>query len=199
MTVDTPRVRRPGGRTKQITERLWAAAVDIVAENGVDGLQYDALAARAQVARATVYRRWPKREDLIRDVLSRFAETTVLIEDSGDIEEDLTTFVHSFAEASASPAGRAMLQILLRRADAADRLHDMGLELLDRRTRDLQRRLDAAAEAGQLPRAEAPFVNMLLVGPVQWFTLRRERPFDRDDARQVVDIVVTGLRRQGVD
>lgn len=199
MTVDTPRARRPGGRTRQVTERLWEAALDLLAETGIDGLQYDELASRARVARATVYRRWPSRDDLVRDVVGRFAETSVLIEDTGDIEHDLAVFLHSFARASATPAGRAVLQILLRRADGADGLHRMGVELLDRRTGDLQRRLDAATEAGQIPRTDAALVNMLLIGPVQWFTLRRERVFSPSDARQIVEVVLTGLRRRQPD
>lgn len=195
MTADTSRARRPGGRTRLVTERLGAAALDIVAEKGIDGLQYEELASRAQVGRATVYRRWPHRDDLFRDVLTRFAETAVSIEDTGDIVRDLTTFLHSFADAAASPTGRAMLQILLRRAGEDDGLHRVGVELLDRRTDDLQRRLDRAAEVGHLPTVEAPFVNMMLVGPVQWFVLRRERPFVLADARAIVDVVVAGLWR----
>lgn len=195
MTVDTPPVRRPGGRTRQVTERLWSAALDILAEKGIDGLQYEELASRARVGRATVYRRWPNREDLCRDVLSRFAETSVLIDDTGDIIRDLTVFLQSFAEASASPAGRAVLQILLRRPSEPDELHRMGMDLLDRRTDDLQRRLDRATDAGQLPPTEAPFVNMMLVGPVQWFVQRRTRPFESRDAQRIVEVVVAGLWR----
>lgn len=197
--VDTPPVRRPGGRSRLVVERVRAAALDIVAEKGIDGLQYEELASRAQVGRATVYRRWPNRDDLFREVLSRFAETSVPIDDTGDIVRDLASFVQSFAEASVSPAGRALLQILLRRSDEPDGLHRMGLELLDRRTDDLQRRLDRAAEAGQLPPSEAPFVNMMLVGPVQWFVLRRGRTFQREDAERVVDVVLAGLWRHSHD
>lgn len=199
MTVDGSRARRPGGRTRLVTERLWAAALEIIAERGIDGLQYEELASRAQVGRATVYRRWPNRDDLFRDVLARFAETSVSIEDTGEIVRDLTTFLHSFADAAASPAGRAVLQILLRRAGEDDGLHRVGVELLDRRTEELQRRLDRAAEAGQLPEVEAPFVNMMLVGPVQWFVLRREQPFVLDDARAIVELVVAGLWRTAAD
>ena len=196
MTVDDSRARRPGGRTRLVTERLRVVALEIVAESGIDGLQYEELASRAQVGRATVYRRWPNRDDLFRDVLTHFAETAVRIEDTGDIVRDLTYFLHSFAEASVTSAGRAVLQILLRRADGRDGLHRVGVELLDRRTGELQRRLDRATEAGQLPPAEAPFVNMMLVGPVQWFVLRRERPFELSDAHAIVELVVAGMWRE---
>jgi AcrR family transcriptional regulator len=199
MTIDDSRVRRPGGRTRLVTERLRVAALEIVAESGIDGLQYEELASRAQVGRATVYRRWPDRDDLFRDVLTHFAETAVQIEDTGDIVHDLTYFVHSFAEASVTPAGRAVLQILLRRADGRDGLHRVGVELLDRRTGELQRRLDRATEVGQLPPVEAPFVNMMLVGPVQWFVLRRERPFELSDAQAIVELVVAGMWREHAD
>lgn len=104
--------------------------------------------------------------------------------------------MHAFAEASASPTGRAALQILLRRVDEEKGLHRIGVELLDQRTGHLQRRLDRAAEMGQLPSADAAFVNMMLAGPVQWFVLRRSRAFTLDDAREVVELVVEGLRHR---
>lgn len=199
MTAKSAPARRPGGRTRLVTERLWAAALEILSEQGVDGLEYEELASRAQVGRATVYRRWPHRDDLFRDVLARFAETSVPIDDTGDVVRDLTAFLHAFAEASASPTGRAALQILLRRADDADGLRRMGLEILDGRTDDLQRRLDRATEVGQLPPTEAAFVNMMLAGPVQWFVLRRGRAFAQDDAREIVELVVAGLWRESAD
>ncbi len=195
MSEDRSPARRPGGRTAQVTERLWAAALELLAERGVDGLQYEELAARARVGRATVYRRWPHRDDLLRDVLARFADTAVPIADTGDIVHDLTAFLHAFAEASATPAGRAVLQILLRRAEGDSGLREVGQELLDRRTADLQQRLDRATESGQLPAVEAPFVNMMLSGPVQWFVVRRSRSFTMADAREVVELVVAGLWR----
>lgn len=198
MTVDSTPARRPGGRTRQVTERLLAAALEILAEKGVDALQYDELASRAQVGRATVYRRWRDRDDLVRDVLARFAEDAVPIDDTGDIARDLTAFLVSFAEACASATGRAVLQLLLRRVDDADELRRLG-DLLDRRTGDLQRRLDRATEAGQLPPTDAPFVNMMLAGPVQWFALRRGHPLGQEDARAIVELVMAGLWRRRAD
>ncbi|MBD3777651.1 MULTISPECIES: TetR/AcrR family transcriptional regulator [unclassified Cellulomonas] len=197
MPADGAPTRRPGGRTRRVTERLYAAAVELLAERGLDGLQYDELAARAQVGRATVYRRWPDRDGLLADVLEHFAVTSVPITDTGDVVEDLTAFVHAFAAAAASPAGRVVLQILLRRVDEDDDLRRAGVRLLDQRTADLQRRLDLATAAGQLPPVGAPFVNMMLAGPVQWSTLRRARPLSVAEARDVVELVVAGLRQTG--
>jgi len=199
MAVNPSRTRRPGGRTRQVTERLLVAALDILSEKGVDGLQYEELASRALVGRATVYRRWPTRNDLVRDVLTRFAETSVPIHDTGDIVRDLTIFLYSFAEASSTPTGRAVSQILLRRAGADDGLHRLGLELLDRRTDDLQGRLDQASAAGQLPPTEASFVNMMLAGPAQWFVLRRTQAFTMSHASEIVELVVAGLWRHHID
>ena len=53
--------------------------------------------------------------------------------------------------------------------------------------------------AATLPPVEASFVNMMLAGPVQWFVLRRTRPFTQNDARQVVDVVLAGLWRTQPD
>lgn len=188
--------RRPGGRTAQVTERLWSAALELLAEKGVDGLQYEELSSRARVGRATVYRRWPNRDDLVRDVLERFAETSVPIRDTGEIVDDLTEFVFSFANAAVSPVGRAVLQILLKPAGDADQLNRIRREILARRTEELQRRLDEAARSEQLPAVDAHFVNMMLSGPVQWSILREDGSFSKERAREIAELVVAGLWRQ---
>lgn len=195
-TDASPRARRPGGRTARVAERLWSAALELLGEKGVDGLQYDELAHRARVGRATVYRRWPSRDDLISDVLERFAETSVPIRHTADVVEDLTDFLRSFADAVGSPVGRAVLQILLRPVGDADRFDSIRRDVLARRTSDLQRRLDAATVSGHLPSVDAYFVNMMLAGPVQWSILREDEPFTRNKARRVVEVVVEGLRRE---
>lgn len=187
--------RRPGGRTALVAERLWRAALELLGEKGIDGLQYEELASRAQVGRATVYRRWPNREDLVRDVLEHFAETSVPIRDTGEIVDDLTEFVLSFAHAAGSPVGRAVLQILLKPVDEAHQLSRWKGEILARRTDELQRRLDEATRGEQLPATDAHFVNMMLSGPVQWWIMREDDSLARETAREIAELVVAGLWR----
>lgn len=71
MTVDEAGVRlRPrveGGREEEILD----ATVAVVAELGYDRLTMDAVATAAKASKATLYRRWSTKADLVVDAISR--------------------------------------------------------------------------------------------------------------------------------
>ena len=64
------------------------AALSLFAEDGVEGLCIEKVAARAGVGKATIYRRWPGKEDLLLDALA--ALKTPLPEPRGEsVRDDL--------------------------------------------------------------------------------------------------------------
>lgn len=171
---------------------MFEAVLELLGDHGVDGVQYDAVARRAGVGRATVYRRWPQREDLVHDALVRFGELAVPVHRTADIHDDLTDFACSMATLATTPIGRALVHVTLHRGEGA-RIRQVGLQLLDERLPDLQARLDAAAVDGQIPAVDAAFLNLMIVGPVQLFAIRESRPFTRADAQRIVAVVLAGL------
>lgn len=56
------------------------AALDVLVETGFDGMTVDAVAARARAGKATMYRRWPSKVDLVLDAVARM--------ESGDVDLD---------------------------------------------------------------------------------------------------------------
>ncbi|MFJ9705773.1 TetR/AcrR family transcriptional regulator [Streptomyces sp. NPDC101234] len=78
--------RRPAaahGPARDVTRdaRIIEATLDLLAERGYADLTMDGVAARAEVGKATVYRRWASREDLVADAL----ETLDLAVDPADV------------------------------------------------------------------------------------------------------------------
>jgi AcrR family transcriptional regulator len=60
------RPARPGRpRSAEAEQAIRAAAVALLTERGIGGFSVEAVAARAGVAKTTIYRRWPTRDDLI--------------------------------------------------------------------------------------------------------------------------------------
>ncbi|RFU36821.1 TetR/AcrR family transcriptional regulator [Actinomadura logoneensis] len=62
-----PGAARPGRpRSERAEKAILDATIDLLAEeSGVDGVSMEAVAARAGVAKTTIYRRWPNKEALI--------------------------------------------------------------------------------------------------------------------------------------
>src|SRR5215831_11164328 len=62
---------RPGRpRSPAADEAILDATVDLLAEQGFLGLSIEAVAARAGVAKTTIYRRWPTKDDLLMDAIA---------------------------------------------------------------------------------------------------------------------------------
>jgi AcrR family transcriptional regulator len=100
--VDAVRTRR-GGRSARIREAVLTAARAQLAESGYSGLSPGAVAARAGVDRATIYRRWPTRARLAADAITDLAQDAVRIPNTGDPASDLRTFAARVADLLAAP------------------------------------------------------------------------------------------------
>src|ERR1700743_3597176 len=64
----SPRVGRPMDATRD--DDILNAALDILAEVGYDGMTIDMVAARARAGKATLYRRWPSKTELVIDAVA---------------------------------------------------------------------------------------------------------------------------------
>src|SRR5882757_7053536 len=60
-------VRRRRGA--QLDDAIYQACIDELQENGYLGLTMDKIAARARTGKATLYRRWPSKVELVADAL----------------------------------------------------------------------------------------------------------------------------------
>ena len=83
-----------GGRPRdpERDSAILAATLEVLAEHGYDRMTMDQVAARAGAGKATVYRRWPSKADLVIDAVSRIVEQVRLedLPDTGTLHGDLT-------------------------------------------------------------------------------------------------------------
>jgi AcrR family transcriptional regulator len=98
-SADAP--ARPGRqRSEAADQAILAATLDVLAADGYAGLTMAAVIARAGVSSATLYRRWPAKQDLVAAALASLHHEIVDI-DTGSLEGDITAFVRSIADAMA--------------------------------------------------------------------------------------------------
>jgi AcrR family transcriptional regulator len=141
--------RAPGRpRSPRADEAIIEAVLDLMAEGtSVEALSIEAVAARAGVGKATIYRRWPNKEALVVDALG--ALKGPLPELSGEsIREDLLTMLRSTTKARESRAGRIMPCLIpeLQRNPELQRQYRRIVEPRRERMRELLRRGVASGE-----------------------------------------------------
>src|SRR5262245_62989929 len=100
----------PDRRSERSKQAILNATRELLAEGDVGSLTVEAVAARSDVAKTTIYRRWRDKWELaldavMIDMLPGFAEPL----DVGDTRKELITFVDSARKnLSAAPSGPAM-------------------------------------------------------------------------------------------
>jgi AcrR family transcriptional regulator len=105
--------RRPGRpRSERADRAIIDAALSLFAESGPEGLCIEKVAAKAGVGKATIYRRWPGKEDLLLDAIA--ALQAPLPEPAGrSAREDLVMLLTTVSEAVADPRRAREFALLL--------------------------------------------------------------------------------------
>jgi AcrR family transcriptional regulator len=106
--------RRRRGRRPDPTRDLaiQTAVLDVLAEEGYSGLTMDAVAVTAGVSKATIYRRWPSKADLLVSVIESASDATLVVPDSGSLRDDLVALLTALARVLAGPGGSASRALL---------------------------------------------------------------------------------------
>ncbi|MFI6924744.1 TetR/AcrR family transcriptional regulator [Nonomuraea spiralis] len=182
MTSASPspaRRSRPGGRTGRIRAQVLDAVRAELAEHGFDGLTLDAVAARAGVHRATVYRRWRDVGGLLADVLEATGDDDWQPEDTGSLLGDLSALNHeNQAALTEQPSMAAALIAASFRSEEAAR----GVRRLweDRYTR-CEVIVRRAVERGELPpHTDARRLLVAAVAPLYHHLVLLRTPPDPD-------------------
>ncbi|WP_229479422.1 TetR/AcrR family transcriptional regulator [Mycolicibacterium mageritense] len=193
-TTDAPPARRPGGRSARVKAQILAATAELVARDGIAGFRYEDVAAAAGVHKASVYRNWPDREELVAEALLRYAEGLASIADTGDIRRDLVDFLVALAAGLETPFGRTLERAIQpTRNDATLRALT---RVLDARVAAMRQRVDTAVDRGELPPVDSSFLGEMISGPVHLIVNRGMRTFTPADAERIVDVVLAGIRSQ---
>lgn len=108
--TDRPRPGRP--RSAEAHAAILQASLELIREVGFDALAMDAIAARAGVGKATVYRRWKSKELLVVEAIDAIVRA-VPDPDTGSTEGDLMALMHATLRMYADPATAALLSGLV--------------------------------------------------------------------------------------
>lgn len=189
---ETRRVGRP--RSVRADRAIVDATLEVFAESGAEGLCIERVAAKAGVGKATIYRRWPGKEDLLLDAIG--AMRSPLPKPKGEsVREDLAALVDAIGRESSDPRRARQFALLLGEGAAYPRLleHYVQTVVEPRRevVRDVLKRGVATGELREETNVEAA-VDMLTGAVLARPRTARERP-DRGYARRVVDELLTGL------
>lgn len=180
-------------RIERSKAAILAATLALLAEEGVGGLTVDDVAARAGVGKATVYRHWGSRADLIVDAVSSLV-TDDEAADRGSLRADLEAAYDRISQVCGTGIMAQVLPTLTEAAGRDPELASVHKGFVVRRRRHLVAALERAAERGELrPGLDLGVVADLVAGPMFYKKLvHHERP-DPAYAEALLDLVLRAV------
>jgi AcrR family transcriptional regulator len=192
---DAQTSRRPGRpRSEQAEQAIIEATLDLFAEKGFEGVCVELVAARAGVGKATIYRRWPNKEELL---LAAFGSLkSPFPEPKGvSVREDLLAMVEVMCADKADPRKARRYALLLGEGEKYPRLMARYKETVVQPRRDAMRAvMRRGIETGELrPDTDVEVAMLTLTGAIMAQEKSEDGTLDGDFAVRLVDGLLFGL------
>ena len=148
---DAPR-RRGRGRPRdpETDSKITRAAAELLLLRGFDKTTVDEVAARAGVGKATVYRRWPSKEDLAVAAMETLYSAEFPEPDTGSIRGDLAASYRSFIAFANTDTGKAYMRKSITESLRHERIAALYRASTERRELEARRSLERAIERGEV-------------------------------------------------
>ncbi len=203
-TVEEPK-NEPAtlGRKRDHTadDRIIEAAIDILAESGFDSMTMDMVAARAKAGKATVYRRWSSKAELVRDTLIRMSRASIALDDlpdTGSLRDDLISLLKPYSAKKSERKFRVLARLgsfFSEHQDLAEETMTGIYEPWTTLNRELMQR---AVRRGELPESAAiETACSVIVAVVSYNSLTLRKPFDKSAYSALLDDILMPALKNG--
>ena len=165
--LTTTEQRRPPGRPRneEADREIIAATLRLLPLQGYDRLSVEAVAAEADVTRATIYRRYPSKAELVCAALNAYPDDAS-VGDLADVRAYLVTLMTIFRTGIQACDGVAICSSLyLNREQHPEMLEEFRRAVVEPRMERMRDVLVAAAAAGHVRRGvDVEMVVTMLFG-----------------------------------
>ena len=184
-------------RGEAVVQRVLAATMEELALVGYRALRVEDVAARAEVNKTTVYRRWPEKGVLVRDALGCTAKRKFSAPDTGTLRGDLLSMGRVLVQLWSSPQGQSIVRMLVAEGS------DAGVAALRRSLRRDREPIPEAVIAAAVARGELPpavdhrILFQAFVGALQHRIFFMNEPAGAAFLERLVDLLLAGALHAG--
>ncbi|WP_030774837.1 TetR/AcrR family transcriptional regulator [Streptomyces sp. NRRL F-2664] len=178
--------------TPERQAELHEAVLDLLRDVGYEALTMDAVAARTKSSKATLYRQWGSKPELVAKALRCTQPVSLREIDTGSLRGDFALMVEHSDDAQMAK-DTALMRGLAHAVHESPELHQALRDLLvDPEITGLQVMLQRAVDRGEIaPGCPAlDFVPHMLIGAFIALPLIEDRPVDRAFLGDFIDAVV---------
>jgi len=191
-----PEVRRKRGRPRdpEADGRILAAASSLILLRGFDSMTVDEVATSAGVGKATVYRRWARKEDLAVAAMEQLYRDEMPTPDTGSLREDLREMYSSVLTFANSTSGTSYIRTTIKESMRDERIATLYREASDRAEQNAIAVFERAIERGEA-RADIPLAEViqLMTGIVATRAITGADMPGLDEIERLVEFVLRGI------
>jgi len=134
-------------------EAILGATLELLAEVGYDRMRMDAVAVRAKASKATIYRRWPGKAELVVTAIER--HTAAAMDDRtdpGNLRDDLLGRMRAMRDGLTGQDAGLLLGLLTAMHHDAELAAIVRARMIDDKRRAFDPAIDRAIDRGELPK-----------------------------------------------
>jgi AcrR family transcriptional regulator len=196
--TDAAEARGPGRpRDPEADRAILQATIELLGEEGYEGLSIEAVAARAGVGKTTVYRRWPSKEPLVVDAIKRYksAEEPQPPREDESTRVALTRVLGGFTKAvGRSESGRMMAGLVAEMARNPELAKAVRAGILERRRAIVFAILQRGIDRGEVrPDIDIELVADMLSGTIVMRVLLTGGSLTPHLMHAAVDTILDGI------
>lgn len=199
LVEEKPKLGRKRDHTRD--GEILEAALDVLSETGYEGMTIDMVAARAKAGKATLYRRWPSKPDLVLDAVACMKQSAYDLDslpDTGTLRGDLVALIKPPSIRDGERKMQIMagiVSMLTRSPELADAAKAALVEPRAAMNRVLFQR---AIDRGEIP-SDVNIEKLCMIAPamVAYSVLMLRTPVDRQFLLSTIDEIIlpaVGLR-----
>lgn len=181
-------------RDDTLDARIIEAAIDVLAQTGFDSMTMDMVAASAKTGKATVYRRWSSKAELVRDALIRMSHSSVELDrlpETGTLRGDLLAVLKPYSMEHSERKLRIMARLGSFFSEhqnlAGEATAGIFVPLTDVNRKLMQR----AAERGEISAdADIETACQLIISTIFYRTIGQNQSFDKNAYAVLLDNIL---------
>ena len=191
--VATAPRRRGRPRSEQADQAITTAALDLFAECGPDALCIEQVAARAGVGKATIYRRWRGKEDMLLDAIDVLG-SKLPVPQGRSVRADLVALLQAICREAADPRRARLFALLQGEGQRYPRLMAKYVDIVVRPRREMvESVLRRGMATGELRESTDVDAAIFLLNGAVLASIYGQEPADPRYAKRVVEELLRGL------
>lgn len=105
--------KKPTTRGEPVVREVLAATLEELGRVGYRALRIEDVAVRANVHKTTIYRRWPTKEELVRETMRTTLEERIPAPNTGSLRGDLLQVATQMVAFFTSVSGEALVRMMM--------------------------------------------------------------------------------------